>query len=173
MTKTILIYGAIAGFFTIGVMTGAMAVTGKHGSVALGFLTMFVAFSLIFVAVKRRRDVVCGGVIKFIPAFLMGLGIAVVASIAYVIGWEAYLVATDNRFMADYAAAHIEAKRAAGVTGAALAAEVAKMETMKAQYDNPLFRLPITFTEIFPVGLLVALVTAALLRNPRILPARA
>jgi len=33
--------------------------------------------------------------------------------------------------------------------------------------------MPITFTEIFPVGVLVSLVSAALLRNPRFLPARA
>jgi hypothetical protein len=47
------------------------------------------------------------------------------------------------------------------------------MDEMKAQYANPLFRLPMTFVEIFPVGLLVSLVTAALLRNSRFLPARA
>jgi len=38
--------------------------------------------------------------------------------------------------------------------------------------NNPLFRLPMTFVEIFPVGLLIALVSAGLLRNPRFLPAR-
>jgi hypothetical protein len=43
---------------------------------------------------------------------------------------------------------------------------------MKEMYRNPLFRLPMTFIEIFPVGLLIALISAAILRNPRILPAR-
>jgi len=46
------------------------------------------------------------------------------------------------------------------------------MEVMRRQYANPLFRLPATFSEIFPVGLLIAVVSAALLRNPRFLPAR-
>jgi hypothetical protein len=41
------------------------------------------------------------------------------------------------------------------------------------KYRDPLFRIPITFIEIFPVGLLVALVSAALLRNPKLMPARA
>ena len=40
------------------------------------------------------------------------------------------------------------------------------------QYRNPLFRLPMTFIEIFPVGVIVSLATAALLRNSRFLPAR-
>ena len=40
-------------------------------------------------------------------------------------------------------------------------------------YANPLFRLPITFTEILPVGLIVSLISALLLRNSRFMPARA
>jgi hypothetical protein len=45
------------------------------------------------------------------------------------------------------------------------------MEAFKLQYANPLFRLPMTFIEIFPVGMLVSLVSALVLRNPRALPA--
>ena len=40
-------------------------------------------------------------------------------------------------------------------------------------YANPLFRLPITFVEMFPIGVLISLVSAAVLRNSRFLPARA
>jgi hypothetical protein len=40
------------------------------------------------------------------------------------------------------------------------------------QLPNPLIRIPLTFAEIFPIGLLAALVSAALLRNPKVLPAR-
>jgi hypothetical protein len=47
------------------------------------------------------------------------------------------------------------------------------MNEFRQQYANPLFRLPVTFIEIFPVGLLVSLISAALLRNSRFLPARA
>ena len=46
------------------------------------------------------------------------------------------------------------------------------MERFKQQYANPLFRLPMTFTEVFPVGVLVSLISAGLLRNSRFLPAR-
>ena len=37
---------------------------------------------------------------------------------------------------------------------------------------NPLFRMPMTFTEIFPVGVLVSLITAGLLRKSTFLPAK-
>jgi hypothetical protein len=48
----------------------------------------------------------------------------------------------------------------------------AEMDAFRVQYANPLFRLPMTFAEIFPVGVLVSLISAAILRNPRVLPAR-
>jgi hypothetical protein len=66
----------------------------------------------------------------------------------------------------------VEQQRAKGVSGAQLEKFKADMDAFKAQYANPLFRLPITFSEIFPVGLLVSLVSAALLRNSRFMPVR-
>jgi len=112
-------------------------------------------------------------VIRFPKALLLGLGIALVASLAYVVIWEIYLAITDYAFMDHYTTAMLEDRRAEGVTGAAYARAVAEAEAMRRQYANPLFRLPMTFIEIFPVGALVALVSAVLLRNPRFLPARA
>jgi hypothetical protein len=48
---------------------------------------------------------------------------------------------------------------------------MAKLDSMRVNYANPLFRIPMTFLEIFPVGLLVSLVSALLLRNSKLLPA--
>ena len=48
----------------------------------------------------------------------------------------------------------------------------AEMAAFKTQYADPMFRLPMTFAEIFPVGVLVSLISALVLRNPRVLPAR-
>jgi hypothetical protein len=39
------------------------------------------------------------------------------------------------------------------------------MEKMKALYDNPLINVAFTFIEPFPVGLIVTLVSAAILRK--------
>lgn len=174
MTKTALIYGAIAGSIVIASILIGFLLGADHGghSLWLGYLIMIVALSLIFLGVKRYRDRQGGGVIKFGPAFLLGLMIAAVAGVFYVGGWEAYLAATDYSFMPSYVDHAIEAKKAAGLAGEALAAETAKLREMQANYENPLFRMPMTFIEIFPVGLIIALISAALLRNPRVFPAR-
>jgi hypothetical protein len=75
-------------------------------------------------------------------------------------------------FATTYAEAMLENARARGASAEALATMRAELDAFKVQYADPLFRLPMTFMEIFPVGVLVSLVSAALLRNPRFLPAR-
>ena len=177
MKKMMITYGVIAGAVTIGGVIVGQMLSGGSESMAfleqLGFLIMFVAFSLIFIAVKRHRDEDLGGVIKFVPAFLLGLGITVVASIVYVVVWEVYLVVSDNAFINDYANSIIADAREAGRSAEDIAALEQSMQEMKDNYANPLFRLPITFLEIFPVGLLISLISAWILRRSDVLPAQA
>jgi Protein of unknown function (DUF4199) len=111
-------------------------------------------------------------VIRFWPAFAMGLGISLVAGVFYVLAWEAALAVTGMDYGAEFAAHMIEQQKAAGVSAAELAKYVAEMERFKTQYANPLYRMPMTFTEIFPVGVLVSLISAGLLRKPGFLSAR-
>lgn len=175
MQRTILTYGLIAGPFIILGMIGTLLLPAhlqKH-CLWLGYLIMLIGLSAVLLAIKTHRDKALGGVIKFWPAFLVGLGVVAIASVAYVATWEVYLAMTHYRFMDEFTAQALEAKRAAGVTGPAYDKAVVEMATMKANYAKLWYRLPMTFAEIFPVGLLVALVSAALLRNPKFLPARA
>lgn len=174
MTKlrTILVFGSLAGLILEVTFLGLLSL-GAHGGdygAAVGFLTMFVALSLIFVGMKRYRDVEMGGVIRFMPAFMLGLGMALIAAVFYVVGWEIYLAVTGNTFIADYFAGQIESARAAGASAAEIAALEASAVEFGEKYANPLYRIPITFTEIAPVALIVPLVSAALLRNPRFMP---
>ena len=176
MLKLILGHGALAGVIVGVPLFGlTVALNGrpplKYG-VLLGYLTMLVALSLVFVAIKRRRDADLGGVIRFWPAFGLGLGISVVAGLVYVLAWEAALAVTHMDFAADYAKAVLERQRAAGADAQALARSAAQMAQFQIDYAKPLYRLGMTFAEIFPVGLLVSLVSAGLLRDRRFLPAR-
>ena len=140
---------------------------------SLGYASMLIALSLVFLAIKRQRDLVQGGVIKFLPAFLMGLGVSAVAGLIYALAWEATLVVAGFDSGTKYAVANIEAARLRGVTGDELAKITADAESFTAMYANPAFRIPMTFTEIFPVGVLVSLISALLLRNSRFMPAPA
>lgn len=175
MIRKIFSHGALAGLIVglplFGITVAMNGHTLKYG-VVLGYLTMLIALSLVFVAIKRTRDVDLGGVIRFWPAFGLGLAISAVASVFYVIAWEAALAVTGMDFAGDYAKVLIAEQQAKGVSGEALAEFIAGMEEFKAQYANPLYRVPMTLAEILPVGLLVSLVSAGLLRNSGFMPLR-
>jgi hypothetical protein len=176
MFRKIAIYGIVAGLIA-GVPLSVIIVVTRHemgGTLGMivGYLTMLIALTAIFIAIKRHRDVDLGGVIKFLPALGLGLGISVIAGILYTACWDATLAITHMDFAGGYAKAMIADAQARGVTGTALAKVTAEMDQFKTQYANPLYRWPMTFIEIFPVGVLVSLISAGLLCNRRFLPAR-
>ncbi|MEL6360281.1 MAG: DUF4199 domain-containing protein [Pseudomonadota bacterium] len=167
MLRYILTFGPIAGAIVIGVIIiGTSLADGGHTSQTFGYLTMLIALSSIFVAVKQFRDRNQGGVISFWKALQLGLGIAAVAGIVYTIGWETYLAVSGVDFIGEYANSLIEKKTASGASEAEIAKLTAQIEQVKENYKNPFFRLGITFSEIFPVGALVSLVSGGILRNP-------
>jgi hypothetical protein len=143
-----------------------------HYGMLVGYLTMLIGLSAVFLAIKRHRDVDRGGVIGFWPALALGLGVSAVAGVIYVIAWEASCAIAHADFAGAYARAMIAEQEAKGVSGTALERFKAEMEAFKLQYADPLYRWPMTFAEIFPVGVIVSLISAALLRNSRFMPAR-
>ena len=178
MTNIIFLYGTFAGLIVAGIMLAVIAVAGGSpemgdNSLLFGYLTMIIALSMIFFGVKRYRDRDLGGVIKFVPALLMGLAITLVAGVIYVAGWEVYMAATDGSYMKAYMDHYIAGEKAKGLSGPALDKLIAEMDAMMTAYNtNMPYRMGITFMEIFPVGAIIALISAALLRNPKVLPAR-
>lgn len=172
MRKTVLVYGILSGAIIIATICGTIAVWDTH-SYWLGYLVMVVALSAMFFGAKSYRDNTLGGIIKFRTAFLVGLLITLVASVVYVAGWEVYLAVSHDDFMERYTASQIEKLKAKGVAGDQLEKQVAEMNYWKEMYKNPLIRSAMTFMEIFPVGLIIALLCAAILRKSEVLPARA
>lgn len=174
MGRIIWIYGSVAGVvlassFAIGYLLGAGI---DDHNVFIGYAVMLLALSMIFVGVKHYRDKELGGVIRFKSAFGVGLGIAAVASLFYVIGWEIYMYATDYSFMKAYVESVIASKQAAGASASEIAKFAAEMKAFEIQYSNPGYRMVMTLTEIAPVGLLVALISASILRKSSFMPAK-
>ena len=133
---------------------------------------MIVALSAVFIGVKQHRDKALGGVIKFFPGLIIGLGISFIAGVIYVATWDLSLALTKSDFMAVYAQSAIASQKAKGVSGTQLEAFTAQMHDMVEAYKNPLYRWAITFIEIFPVGVVISLVSAGMLCNSRFMPAR-
>ena len=176
MVKLCLAYGCIAGL-VVGVPLFILTVAGpghipNATGMLIGYLTMLIALSTIFLAVKRHRDHALGGVIRFWQALAIGLCISVVAGVFYVAAWETACAVAHLDFADTYARMEIAQKTAAGASEEELQRFTAEMDKFRQDYANPFYRLTMTFAEIFPVGILVSLICAGLLRNSRFLPAR-
>jgi hypothetical protein len=160
MQRIMLTYGPIIGAVIILTVIISMSASGMSSSPFIGYLIQIIAFSVIFVAVKKYRDQELGGVIKFGSAFKLGLGISLIASLVYVIVWEVYLNITDFAFISDYAKTMIEEAQAAGKSSEEVVALQEQTQMMVENYENPFFRLAITLTEVFPTGILISLIAA-------------
>jgi hypothetical protein len=169
MKKNNLVFGLIAGLIVSAVMmVGTISNMDKmdfDGSMVLGFASMVVAFSFVFVGIKNYRDKHNGGVITFGKAFKTGLWITLIASSMYVATWliSYYFFIPD--FMDKYADHMIAASRESGANAAEIEAQTIKMESYKEMYKNPLFVVLFTYMEILPVGLLIAVISALILKR--------
>ena len=173
----ILRYGSLAGLIVVAPMLwnfwlGLGPGDKPQHSLLFGYLTMIVALTAVFLGVKHYRDKWLGGSVRFLPALGVGLGISAVASTFYVIGWEVCMAYSSFDFVAFYKAFMIESAQAKSGTPAELQQAIADAESFAKNYVNPLYRMPFTFIEIFPVGVLISLISALVLRNSRVLPAR-
>ena len=172
MLTLILRYGAIAGLI-IGVPMMWRMLSAKPGEVPVvgmlvTYLVMIVALSAVFIGIKAYRDKVLGGVVRFLPALGVGLGISAVGSIVYATAWEISSAYSSFDFVAFYKAYMVEAAK--GGSPAQVNEAIANAEAFEKMYRNPMYRIPMVFVEMFPVGVLISLISAAVLRNPRVLP---
>jgi hypothetical protein len=168
MKKNVLVFGIIAGLIVTAMMIWSTAQfytnTNWQPSALLGYTTMLVAFSFIFVAVRNYRDKYNEGSVTFGRAFLIGLYITLIASVMYVVVWmiDYYLFVPD--FLEKYTERMMQEAASKGEDTATMQAE---MEVYKKLYTNPLYVVLLTFAEILPVGLVVSLIVAAILKRKR------
>jgi Protein of unknown function (DUF4199) len=177
MIRLIALYGIVGGLIVAVPMVVFMmiltpATAPKNGAV-YGYLTMIVALTTVFLGIKHYRDKMLGGAIKFGPALLVGLGISAVASFVYVIGWEISIAVTGFDYGASYSRMMLAAARAKGASPAELQKVAAAAASFARMYAHAPYRMAVTFVEMFPVGVLISLISAGLLRDSRLLPARA
>ena len=171
MKKNVLVFGLVSGLIVSTLMAISMITMYNNpsighggGSMVVGYLSMLVAFSLIFVAVKNYRDKQNGGVISFGKAFKIGLLIALIGSTMYVIMWAILYNFYMPDFMERYCAQMIENSKATA-TPAEIQHLTEQLNTQQEMYKNPLFFILFTYFEILPVGLLVSLIAALILKR--------
>ena len=169
MKNNILTFVIIAGILVsalISITTICYQKQDFEGNMVLGFSVMILAFAFIFVGIKNYRDKFNNGIISFGKATQIGLSIAFIASTMYVITW---LIAYYN-FMPDFmevmSAQSIEKiKLDKALTSTDASAKIAEINSMKEMYKSPVLVVLFTYLEIFPVGLVITLISALILKR--------
>jgi hypothetical protein len=169
MKKTIITCGLIAGLISAAWCAISVRVFPDTVSLDtrtwLGYTSMILSFSLIFVCVKQYRDNYNNGEITFGRAFRIGFYISMIGSKLYVLAWLISYYFFFSNFIQHYATLMRLQMIADGESQAAIQKEMANMASYGEMFKNPIFNILITYSEILPVGLIIALIAAAILKK--------
>jgi hypothetical protein len=176
MKKTILTFGLISGVLSSLMMVATVPFLDKIGfdrGEFFGYTAIVLSFLLVFFGIRSYRDNVGHGQITFTTGFVVGISITLISCVFYVATWEVLYFTVLHDFMDKYGAYMIEKLKASGASAAAVQAQLQQLKKYKEQYENPLFNAAMTFIEPFPVGLVITLISAAVLRKkPQSQPAQ-
>jgi hypothetical protein len=172
MKKNIIIYGLIAGIivsilmlFSVNYLSHCEGSLDYDTSMLIGYASMLLAFSLVFVGIRNYRDKYNGGVISFGKAFRIGIVIVLIASTLYVITW----LIDYSFFMPDFAekyAAHVLDKlKTSRASPVEIEKQTREMANFVRMYKNPFYNAMMTYIEILPVGLIVTLISSLILKR--------
>jgi hypothetical protein len=170
MKKTVLTFGLISGAIMEAMMIVTLSFIDKIGfdrGVIVGYTTIILGFMLVFFGIRSYRENVGRGRITFARAFAVGILITVIASAFYVVAWEIVYFKFMPDFGDKYASYEIQKVKTAGASQQTIEAKVKEMKELKAMLDNPFLNAAMTFTEPFPVGLIITLISSAILRTRR------
>ncbi len=171
MKKTVLTFGLISGAIMAAMMFATLPFVDKIGfdkGIIVGYTTMILGFMLVFAGIRSYRENVNDGYISFGRGFTVGILITLIACACYVIAWQILYFNFMPDFLDKYASYAIEKAKASGATQQAIDAQMQEMESFKAMYNNPFINAAFTLLEPLPVGLVVTLISAALLRKQRV-----
>lgn len=179
MRKITLTFGLLAGIIVsvFMVITVKLCETGAinfDNSDFIGYGSMVIALSMIFFGIKSYRDNYRNGAITFSKALHVGMLITLVAALIYAVAGETYYQIDPEGqavMMEKYADHHINKMKANGAATAEIEQKIKEMTDLKEMNRNPVVRFGITLAIILPVGIIITLLSAAVLRKKDFLPA--
>lgn len=165
MKKTVLTYGLISGVIAAALMLAHVPfMDGGSKALVIGYAGIVVSMLFIFFGVRSYREKVGNGKLSFGRGFAVGILIALISAGCYVAAWEVVYFSSPG--IADHIFdKQVEELKASGAPQAKVDEAAREIESFKKLYANPLVNIAFTFIEPFPVGLLIALISAAILRR--------
>ena len=169
MNRNTIVFGLIAGLISSIWFIFLAFADSSHfnydNGMVYGYVTMLIALSFVFVGVKNYRDKFNNGSISFGKAFKVGLYISLIASTVYVVMWliDYYFFIPD--FLDTMERSYTAKLEGSGATADELVKHKQEMAQYKEWYKNPFFTAALTYMEILPVGLIMSLSAAVILKR--------
>ena len=174
MKKTVLTFGLISGLISGVLMAATLPFVDKIGfekGEILGYTTIVASALLIFFGVRSYRENASGGRLTFGRGFAVGILITLLSNLFYVTTWEVIYFKYMPDFADKYSAHMIEKAKASGASQEKIDKTVQEQKQFKEMYKKPMVNVAMTFMEVFPIGLAVTLLSAAILRKKTPIPA--
>jgi hypothetical protein len=172
MKRNVLIFGLILGAILAGnmvIMVNQMYRNpNMEPNAVIGYAAQIVVFSVAFFGIRNYRNKELEGVISLGKAFKVGAFIVLLASTLYVVAWLFYYYLFVPDFIDQYTVCVVNQTIREGATAAELTAKKAEIAEFGEMYKNPLFVVVATYAEVMPVGLIVAFVSALILKRKRV-----
>jgi hypothetical protein len=168
MRKTVLTFGVISGLISAVMMLATVPFMHKISSdqgLIIGYTTIVLAGLLVFFGIRSYRDNVSGGKMTFARGLAVGILISLLSNCFYVATWEVVSYKFMPDFAEKYAAQMVEHAKSSGASQQKIDETARQAEDFVRNYHNPLYKISMTFLEPFPVFVVIALVSAAILRK--------
>jgi len=168
MKKTVLTFGFLSGAVSAAMMFATMPFVEQIGfdrMLVVGYTTIVISFLFVYFGMRSYRDNVLGGTMTFGKGFNAGILITLISCVCYVAAWLVIYYTVMPDFGERYGAYLLADLQAKGASQAEVDALVKSSADMNAMLANPFINAALTFTEPFPVGLLITLISAAILRK--------
>jgi hypothetical protein len=168
MKKTILTFGLISGVMSSLMMLATLPFIHRIGfdkGLIVGYTGIVLSFLLVFFGIRSYRENVGNGSITFGRAFAVGILITLISCVFYVVTWEIIYFKLMPDFAETFTNYAVEQVRASGGSQQMIDAKIQEMKDLVVRLNNPLMNAVYTFIEPFPVGLLLTLISAAILRK--------
>lgn len=172
MKKVIIRYGIIAGTIVSALMLLSLPLMNNLSketegiAMLVGYVSMILSISTIFIAIKTFRDKYNEGKVKFGKAFLIGLYITLIAAAIYALVFVIADALSGEAFVESYrnmqldkinsdSTLNLEQKQGA----------IIKMNEEMTMYRKPIVKFFFTMLEYLPVGIGASLLAALILKK--------
>ncbi|MEQ1923452.1 MAG: DUF4199 domain-containing protein [Pyrinomonadaceae bacterium] len=179
MKKVVLTFGLLGGLIISGLVWGTATlvdrgVIGFDRLEIVGYSSMIIALSMVFFGIKSYRDNYAEGRLRFWKGVQVGMLISLIAGVLYWGGAVSYGLANpgfDERFMQKFTELKVGQLQQQGAPQEKIDSAKAEVDMMAGLFKSPILFFLICMVEILPVGFIVTLISAGLLRRKELLPA--